>query len=78
MDPHEPRGNDLGRAAGRARDACPRGERCTFIEGSFFESVPRGDVHLFSTILHDWDDRSAQRILETVRAAAGERLVVLD
>jgi O-methyltransferase domain len=35
-------------------------------------------VHLLSTILHDWDDDSARRILETVRAAAGERLVVLD
>jgi O-methyltransferase domain len=48
------------------------------VEGSFFESVPHGDAHLLSTILHDWDDDSAQRILETVRAAAGERLVALD
>lgn len=54
------------------------GDRCTFMEGSFFVSVPRGDVHLLSTILHDWDDPSALRILKTVRAAAGERLVVLD
>jgi O-methyltransferase domain len=60
------------------RDELALGERCTFIEGSFFESVPHGDVHLLSTILHDWDDRSAKRILETVRAAGGERLVVLD
>ena len=60
------------------RDEQAFGDRCTFVEGSFFESVPDGDVHLLSTILHDWDDRSAQRILETVHAAAGERLVVLD
>ncbi len=60
------------------RDEQALGERCTFVEGSFFESVPRGDTHLLSTILHDWDDRSARRILETIRAAAGERLVVLD
>jgi hypothetical protein len=60
------------------RDELALGERCTFIEGSFFESVPHGEVHLLSTILHDWDDRSAQRVLETVRAAAGERLIVLD
>jgi hypothetical protein len=60
------------------RDEQTLGERCTFVEGSFFESVPDGDVHLLSTILHDWDDRSARRILETVRGAAGERLVVLD
>ena len=60
------------------RDEQALGDRCRFVEGSFFESVPHGDVHLLSTILHDWDDHSAQRILETVRAAAGERLVVLD
>jgi hypothetical protein len=60
------------------RDEQALGDRCRFVEGSFFESVPRGDVHLLSTILHDWDDDSAQRILETVRAAASERLVVLD
>jgi hypothetical protein len=60
------------------RDEQALGDRCTFVEGSFFESVPRGDTHLLSTILHDWDDHSAQRILKTVRAAAGERLIVLD
>ena len=60
------------------RDEQALGDRCRFVEGSFFQSVPHGDVHLLSTILHDWDDDSAQRILETVRAAAGERLVVLD
>ena len=60
------------------RDEQALGDRCEFVEGSFFESVPRGDVHLLSTILHDWDDDSAQRILETIRAAAGQRLVVLD
>jgi O-methyltransferase domain len=60
------------------RDEQALGDRCTFVEGSFFETVPRADTHLLCTILHDWDDHSAQRILETVRGAAGERLVVLD
>jgi len=60
------------------RDEQAFGTRCTFVEGSFFESVPPGDTHLLSTILHDWDDQSAQRILHTVRAAPGERLVVLE
>jgi hypothetical protein len=60
------------------RDERALGERCVFVAGSFFESVPRGDVHLLSTVLHDWDDQSALRILETTRAAAGERLVILD
>jgi hypothetical protein len=60
------------------RDEQRLGERCRFVAGSFFESVPRGDVHLLCTILHDWDDDSAHRILETIRAALGERLVILD
>lgn len=48
--------------------------------GSFFETVPAGDVFVLSTILHNWDDASALRIPRTVRAAAGEtaRLILLD
>jgi O-methyltransferase domain len=60
------------------RDESALGNRCQFIEGSFFEAVPYGTTHLLSTILHDWDDDSAKRILETVRTAAGERLIILD
>jgi O-methyltransferase domain len=60
------------------RDESSLGDRCAFVEGSFFESVPPGDAHVLSTIVHDWDDESARRILETVRASAGERLVLLD
>lgn len=60
------------------RDEAALGERCAFVEGSFFESVPDGDVHLLVTVLHDWDDDAAQRILQTVRSAAGDRLVILD
>ena len=60
------------------RDESRLGDRCTFVEGSFFEHVPGGDVHVLSTILHDWDDESALRILRTVRASAGERLVLLE
>jgi len=62
------------------RDDEALGERCTFVEGSFFERVPKGDVYVLSTILHDWDDDSAIRILRTIRAAAptGARLLVID
>ena len=60
------------------RDESRFGDRCTFVEGSFFEQVPTGDAHVLSTIIHDWDDESARRILETVRASAGERLVLLE
>jgi O-methyltransferase domain len=62
------------------RDETTLGERCTFVEGSFFERVPKGDVYVVSTILHDWDDERAVAILRTIRgaASASDRLVVLD
>jgi O-methyltransferase domain len=62
------------------RDESSFGDRCTFVAGSFFDVVPAGDVFVLSTVLHDWDDASALRILQTVRAAAGEtaRLVLLE
>jgi hypothetical protein len=62
------------------RDEAAFGDRCTFVEGSFFESVPEGDVFLLSTILHDWPDDDARRILETVRSAATpeSRLLLIE
>jgi SAM-dependent methyltransferase len=62
------------------RDEDDFGDRCSFVAGSFFESVPPGDVHVLATILHDWDDESATRILRTIRAAAAPdgRLIILD
>ena len=53
---------------------------CTFVSGSFFESVPPGDVYVLSTILHDWDDERATAILRTIRGAAQPetRLVLLE
>jgi O-methyltransferase domain/Dimerisation domain len=62
------------------RDEAALGERCTFVEGNFFEHVPEGDVYVLSTILHNWDDAAAARILGTIRAhaPADTRLVVLD
>jgi len=60
------------------RNEASFGERLAFVEGSFFESVPPGDAHILSTIIHDWDDEAGTRILDTVRASAGERLVLLE
>jgi hypothetical protein len=62
------------------RDGEAFGDRIVFVEGSFFESVPPGDVYVLSTILHDWSDEKAAEILSTVRAAAnpGSRLILLE
>jgi O-methyltransferase domain/DprA winged helix domain len=51
-----------------------------FVEGSFFDGVPRGDVYILSTILHDWDDERAAAIIHTIRAGAPEdaRLLIID
>jgi O-methyltransferase domain len=62
------------------RDEAALGERITFVEGSFFERVPEGDVYILSTILHDWDDERATAILQTIRKAAppDARLLVIE
>ncbi len=46
------------------------GDRLEFVAGSFFDRVPGGDTYILSAILHNWDDESARKILETVRASA--------
>lgn len=63
------------------RDEASYPERLTFVEGDFFESVPAdADAYVISTILHDWPDNDARRILETVRAAArpDSRLILVE
>jgi hypothetical protein len=62
------------------RDEAALGDRIEFVGGDFFESVPRGDVHVLSGILHDWNDERATAILRTVRAAARDdgRLLIND
>jgi hypothetical protein len=62
------------------RDEAALGDRIEFVEGSFFERVPEGDVYVLSTILHDWDDDHVARILRTIRAAArpDSRLLIID
>ena len=62
------------------RDEEALGDRIEFVEGSFFERVPAGDVYVLSTILHDWDDENAAAILRTIRAAAqpDSRLILLE
>ncbi|OEV08507.1 methyltransferase [Streptomyces nanshensis] len=55
--------------------------RCSAEVGDFFDRVlPGKDLYILSHILHDWDDRSALRILRTCRAALPEngRIMVID
>ncbi|MEZ4409485.1 MAG: methyltransferase [Polyangiales bacterium] len=44
--------------------------RCEVVGGSFFESVPEGgDLYVMKSIIHDWDDDDARKILATLRRA---------
>lgn len=44
--------------------------RCSFVGGSFFDSVPKGgDVYILSTIIHDWNDEQSIEILKQCRQA---------
>jgi hypothetical protein len=49
-------------------------ERCEFVGGDFFHSVPGGaDLYLLKSVIHDWDDAKSRTILGNVRDALGAR-----
>jgi hypothetical protein len=57
------------------------GERYEFVGGDFLIEVPRGaDLYILSSVLHDWDDETAARILRTCRAAmtGHARLLIVE
>lgn len=56
-------------------------DRVQLIEGSFFETVPRGgDLYMLKSIIHDWDDERAATILGSCKKAMGPsaRLVLVE
>jgi hypothetical protein len=45
-------------------------DRCAVIAGDFFDSVPEGgDVYILKSVIHDWNDERASRILQNCRRA---------
>ena len=53
-------------------------DRCEIVGGSFFEQVPTGgDAYILKSVLHDWDDEEAVRILTVCRAAMDRDSVLL-
>lgn len=45
-------------------------DRCEFVAGDFFASVPpHADGYLLGRVLHNWDDEAAVRLLRNVRRA---------
>lgn len=54
------------------------GERCALVAGDVFEWVPRGgDAYVLKSIVHDWDDELAGRILASCRSAMGPTATLL-
>ncbi|WP_370512208.1 methyltransferase [Skermania sp. ID1734] len=56
-------------------------DRCTVIEGSFFDTVPTGgDAYVMKLILHDWADDKAVEILRNIALAAPResRLLLIE
>lgn len=56
-------------------------DRCEFIAGSFFESVPTGaDAIIMKSIIHDWNDERCTRILQNCHRVLkpGARLMLID
>jgi hypothetical protein len=54
----------VGERAKKNLKAAGLADRCTVLEGSFFESIPVGaDAYLFRHIIHDWTDEQCHQIL---------------
>jgi len=56
-------------------------DRCQFVAGDFFRSVPSGaDAYFLKFILHDWEDDKCAQILRACRAAVspGSRLLLVE
>jgi SAM-dependent methyltransferase len=56
-------------------------DRVEVVTGSFFEAIPAGhDLYILASVLHDWDDAQAGRILQCCRRAMppGGRLLLFE
>ncbi len=68
---------DLAHVVARARQSSALqalADRCRFVDGSFFETVPTGaDAYLLRHVLHDWTDEQCATILGHCHRAIGGR-----
>jgi hypothetical protein len=67
---------DLPQVLGSARPFLERqgvADRCALHPGDLFAPPPRADLYLLASVLHDWDDAHAARILAALaHSAAGD------
>jgi hypothetical protein len=73
---------DLPKTVESANRVQTDNQRCSYIAGNFFESVPDGaDAYLLCGVLHDWDDDCAITVLRNCRRAATKkngRVLIVD
>jgi O-methyltransferase domain len=75
---------DLSHVVVRARESLKAyavDDRCSVIEGDFFETLPSGaDTYLFRHIIHDWSDEQSVQILNNCRKVIpnNERLLIIE
>ena len=65
----------------RQRLQRPELERIQLLSGSFFDVMPTGaDLYLMKSIIHDWDDHNARRILDRCRqvCSVGSHLALVE
>jgi len=55
-------------------------QRVQLVAGSFFETVPAADCMLLKTVVHDWNDENAQKILSNCRKALnpGGKVILVE
>ena len=73
---------DCTRAIDEALNAAKqKSNRCSYVAGDFFVSVPKGaDLYILCGVVHDWDDDRAATILRNCRQAmpATGRILLLE
>lgn len=45
-------------------------DRCEYVAGDMFDSVPTADAYILKAILHDWSDEECVQILSNIHASA--------
>ena len=72
---------DLGNTFGSLKRTVSSAERCSYVAGNFFNSVPeKADAYLLCGVIHDWSDDRAAVILKNCRKAMAKngRVLILE
>lgn len=56
------------------------GDRCSYLAGDMFASIPAADAYMMKLVIHDWNDAECVQILRNVSRAAspGGRVFIIE